>query len=239
MLPGMTPNPSAATSQTRSPIFEPLNAAREEIRLVVIHPSEENNAPIECTLLGASLEDDTDLEYLTLSYAWGDPSVTSPVIVNDVEHQVTTNLKAALQRLRDNGYAMLPIWIDTLCINQADVDEKNVQIKYMPKIFRRSKQTLAWLGDDDEKCNGRAVFQALRLLGQTWQAHYVERVTEFDEAFLAKLLDAVQDRPELDEWRIVTSINDMFRWAWWKRRWVVQEVAHKQAFAPDVRRRYA
>ena len=41
-------------------------------------------------------------------------------------------------------------WIDALCINQNDVDEKNRQTSQMSEINRTAKETLAWLGPEGD-----------------------------------------------------------------------------------------
>jgi uncharacterized protein involved in exopolysaccharide biosynthesis len=38
--------------------------------------------------------------YIALSYEWGDASITNPIVVDDIEVQVTTNLESALRELR-------------------------------------------------------------------------------------------------------------------------------------------
>ncbi|KAK3485259.1 uncharacterized protein B0T23DRAFT_389984 [Neurospora hispaniola] len=40
----------------------------------------------------------------------------------------------------------LTLWIDQLCINQSDSDEKAVQVGLMSQIYSRAKQVLIWLG---------------------------------------------------------------------------------------------
>lgn len=43
-----------------------------------------------------------------------------------------------------------PIWIDALCINQNDPDEKTTQIPLMGRIYSQSKHTMAYLGGADD-----------------------------------------------------------------------------------------
>jgi Heterokaryon incompatibility protein (HET) len=39
------------------------------------------------------------------------------------------------------------IWIDALCINQADLVEKSHQVNFMGKIYEHTTQVLIWIGD--------------------------------------------------------------------------------------------
>jgi len=39
------------------------------------------------------------------------------------------------------------MWIDALCIDQADLQEKGHQVAHMGQIFRRADRVVIWLGD--------------------------------------------------------------------------------------------
>jgi len=80
------------------------------IRLVVIDPGDWDT-PISCRLLYRRLNQGSD--YVALSYAWGSPRATKPVLVNDVEVQVTVNLESALRHIRRRK-GPRTIWIDAI-----------------------------------------------------------------------------------------------------------------------------
>ncbi|KAK4198933.1 hypothetical protein QBC40DRAFT_152919, partial [Triangularia verruculosa] len=42
-----------------------------------------------------------------------------------------------------------PIWIDAVCINQRDVDERGSQVSLMMRVFQSAKHVLAWAGKSD------------------------------------------------------------------------------------------
>jgi hypothetical protein len=54
-------------------------------------------------------------------------------------------------------------WIDAICINQADLDERTEQIKIMRQIYRKAHSVAVWLGDDDGD-GGTAVDLLYRLV---------------------------------------------------------------------------
>ncbi|KAL9066380.1 MAG: hypothetical protein Q9161_007599 [Pseudevernia consocians] len=58
---------------------------------------------------------------------------------------VTSNLYEGLQRLRRRKSVHV-IWVDAVCINQDDVQERNQQILYMARIYKQAKQVVVWLG---------------------------------------------------------------------------------------------
>ena len=95
--------------------------------------------------------------YGALSYVWGDQSVKETILVNGQEFSVTVNLAAALQKLggyweiahKERGSPPFRIWIDALCINQKDTEEKVRQIELMGYIYYHADPVFAWLGIDE------------------------------------------------------------------------------------------
>jgi hypothetical protein len=83
--------------------------------------------PLVIDMLHAEL-DDICLEYEALSYVWGDPQTSKHVSVrpysNGKHIPITTSLDAALRHLRQRTEPRT-IWIDALCIQQSDVQERN------------------------------------------------------------------------------------------------------------------
>jgi hypothetical protein len=126
------------------------------------------NDRVTCSLEHIALTDNNEPKFVALSYVWGDPDFTHCIMVNGHSFAVTANLYAALRHLRKVsstiGFdaAEFPFWIDAICINQADVDEKSLQIPRMREIYSSASQVIAWLGEntvsDEEKV--RFVFEA-------------------------------------------------------------------------------
>jgi len=40
----------------------------------------------------------------------------------------------------------MPLWIDAVCINQDDLDEKTAQVRMMKEIYSGAVEVVAWLG---------------------------------------------------------------------------------------------
>jgi hypothetical protein len=57
------------------------------------------------------------------------------------------------------------LWVDSICINQEDNDEKNVQVNMMQEIYQHSSQVLIWLGLPTAESD--LLFQTIR--SSTWQ----------------------------------------------------------------------
>ncbi|KAF4627338.1 hypothetical protein G7Y89_g10818 [Cudoniella acicularis] len=87
-----------------------------------------------------------DLHYQALSYEWGDPDVLRPlvgVLLNGHEVPATPNLRLALGHILNDPWYY---WIDALCINQRDFDERAQQVRLMTRIYHDADDIDVWLG---------------------------------------------------------------------------------------------
>ncbi|OCL15030.1 HET-domain-containing protein, partial [Glonium stellatum] len=125
-------------------IYTNLDRGRREIRLISVTPGEWSDE-INCEFTVASLDDRP--EYYALSYTWGDPTITRPIIINGVRKQATVSLESALRRLRETAEPSIMIWIDALCINQEDSVERSHQVGMMGDIYRFTREALIWIGE--------------------------------------------------------------------------------------------
>lgn len=105
---------------------------------------------------------DDDIEFETISYAWGDSTRVGSLPIAGTEGQhiaLTQSLVGALPHLfRECRTGAL--WIDQICINQGDVQERERQVAMMGDVFENSKRTLVWLGLDDE--TGRLAAECIK-----------------------------------------------------------------------------
>ena len=74
-------------------------------------------------------------DYITLSYVWGEPHIDDWITVDDCEFPVTRNLFVILQQLWVSHPPGLGIWIDAVCINQQDIEERACEVKKMKVIY--------------------------------------------------------------------------------------------------------
>ena len=83
--------------------------------------------------------------YIALSYVWGDPINQVAILVNNVELLVRPNLYYALAKLRQQRTEAW-VWVDAICIDQANDDEKSWEVNRMRDIFQRAETVYHWLG---------------------------------------------------------------------------------------------
>jgi len=116
--------------------FAPLDPNRNEIRLLTLSPGQ-SDEQLRCSLSTMSLA--THPVYNALSYVWGDPVYTgNNLTIDGHPFSITPNLHSALRHLRQasGGYdCQVPLWVDALCINQGDMDERSQQVAMMRDIY--------------------------------------------------------------------------------------------------------
>lgn len=111
----------------------------ENIRLLKLSQTE--TGQLECELHEIELSDEYNpqeapTKYAALSYTWGDTSNTVTLICDGKDMQITHNLAEALHMtLRANPHGFL--WVDQICINQHDNEEKAGQVRRMTLIYNR------------------------------------------------------------------------------------------------------
>ena len=114
-----------------------ITRTSQPFRLLEIKPSSEPSSQIECTLHHANLL--TKPKFKALSYVWGDQSLKVPILLDSKRYYVTRNCYGALLRLRELGEKI--VWIDAICIDQTNNDEKASQIPQMEKYMQQWKQS--------------------------------------------------------------------------------------------------
>lgn len=132
--------------------YEPLDQTHDCIRLLEISPIRKLWVPlphyhlqIQCTIKHVKFSERP--EYEALSYMWGDDAEKHEIRINGETFKVATNLYHALWFLRARAAGNpLRFWIDAMCINQRDVEEKTRQIRLMPHIYFRATTVVVWLG---------------------------------------------------------------------------------------------
>jgi hypothetical protein len=88
------------------------------------------------------------VEYIALSYSWGRPELSETLICNGKARPISSNNTAALIALR-NPAESIYIWIDAVCIDQTNPQEKSAQVARMLNIYKKARSVVAWLGEPD------------------------------------------------------------------------------------------
>ncbi|KAF6814627.1 heterokaryon incompatibility protein [Colletotrichum plurivorum] len=131
---------------------------RNEIRLLELYPGDEGS-PLHADFTTTNLESNYTA-YDALSYTWADETGNTdrcrPLFVGPFWDRmpITRNCEQALGsvRRRAETSAWMPveiprkIWVDSVCINQIDADERSSQVALMGKIYSTATEVLVYLG---------------------------------------------------------------------------------------------
>jgi hypothetical protein len=102
--------------------------------------------PLKCVLSTINLDDSP--KFTALSYVWGEDPPTPQyfILCGEFQVKVTANCYSALRHLR-NKLGKFRIWVDAICIDQANLVEKLQQVPLMGDIFSSAELVYIWLGE--------------------------------------------------------------------------------------------
>jgi hypothetical protein len=184
------------------------------IRIVHLQPrsTKRHGEEIECSLTHVAFGDRP--QYKALSYAWGKSTNTRTILLDGIRVTVGDNLAAALVNIRglqSAGEEPQAIWIDALCINQSDIEERSRQVRLIPFIYARAQLVLVWLGlgpnfTFQDLCREEAVLRTK----QTPKHGSVTTHVAYSHGMYG--------RHKMD---IIVSLC---RRDYWRRLWIIQEI---------------
>ncbi|KAF2742962.1 HET-domain-containing protein [Sporormia fimetaria CBS 119925] len=185
-----------------------------------IFEKENNRSPLTATRTQRKLHRYTWGDYVALSYCWGLGSGKHlrHIILNDRFIAVTENLEIALHTVRiSNDIEFTMLWVDALCINQGDQEEKFFEIRRMKNIYGGAIGVFVHLGyaDDDEEARlGRAVLQSI-----------ASKVADAIQRDRLDLLEHQVDATDKDQCRRMSALVKVLSRPYFRRLWILQELA--------------
>ncbi|KAI3325137.1 HET-domain-containing protein [Xylariaceae sp. AK1471] len=197
--------------------YKPLNAG--EIRLLVLKRSSCYPSVIQAELIHRPIYPPPDYE--AVSYRWGSSELTEEALVDGCRFPVT---KSAFNVLlaRRSVWRERTIWIDQLCINQENLQEKSEQVQLMCDIYHHASRVIAYLGGDwQSRLAGPLIYEL-------WALTYQYNTDEFGSA-------AFSAESKSQRWR---AMADLFSNEYFNRTWIIQEIAVGQKTELYVGRMY-
>ncbi|KAL8740940.1 MAG: hypothetical protein Q9184_008441, partial [Pyrenodesmia sp. 2 TL-2023] len=190
-----------------------------QIRLLELLPGT-SGFPIRCRLRYEDLNPrSTVLGFQALSYCWGNSSERKSIIIDNATLlTVTTSLYLALHYIRDISKPKL-LWVDAVCINQKDTEEKNQQVALMRRIYSAASAVLIWLGEPSHDSHA-----AFELIPEILRAKRLDEASGIQNGDLWDL--------SKDHWGLPWTTDPVWyplfallRRPWFKRAWIIQELA--------------
>ncbi|RFU30889.1 hypothetical protein B7463_g5465, partial [Scytalidium lignicola] len=215
--------------------YKPLDKSKSEIRLLeILNVSEKATI---CQLHIVSLP--SAPVFTALSYVWGDPRVTENIFLGGNLIAVTINLAAALKSVKKHWQKVFPerdpslfrLWVDAICVNQENNDEKSSQVQQMSSIYSSAELVIAWLGVESEKLS--LAFDTCEILTREFEKAVPfpdQPPNSADIQWLSAYPSLCEvDDPDLE---VTFDFQKNRRWAafdhllclsYWERIWIAQE----------------
>jgi hypothetical protein len=133
---------------------------------------------------------------------------------------VKQNLYDALKAFKEVGIGGL-LWVDALCINQGDFDERAAQVALMDQLYSMATKVLIWLGPSDQG------FKDLVLATKEFMPAYVGHLQSSTGASPNSILDPSWDKAlglKVVSTRLVNMALFYAACRWFTSAWVAQEV---------------
>ncbi|KAJ4288119.1 hypothetical protein N0V90_012136 [Kalmusia sp. IMI 367209] len=207
-------------------LYTTLEPSKSQIRILEIQPAANFTDPIIVELKVFSLDNDNYENYTSftaLSYCWGPPVMDHSIILGGYHFPITQSLDSALRHLRNKfGHRVFNHatgkmsndacwWIDQICINQADIDERGSQVSLMRRIYKRATGVHIWLGDESD--DSSKALDVLTTLGAP-PTHAPGEKTIHYPSFSKLEIE--------NHWK---ALRALFKRPWFERVWIRQEIA--------------
>ena len=150
--------------------------------------------------------------YTSVSYSWNDQQRDHDIHVDSHKLKIIENLRIGLPHLIKKASTQF-LWVDEICIDQENEEEKAVQVPLMEEIYTRCQECLVWLGDGTPETD--------------IAIDVIPRISEYVKLYGAKKAWERQginvQSPEILESNLWRGIVNLFSRPWFTRVWTLQE----------------
>lgn len=166
-----------------------------------------------------------------LSLAWA--PVPVPNGIPDIQptgqrYPMSRNVVVAIVHLCLAGFNGGWFWIDSVCIDQQNHDEKETQVALMDEIYSRADSVVVWLGPDTTDLKEFAWLHDdfLVAISEYIKARGLDYVKQ-QHLYSPEFMSELNISKDPSEWATIWNKYLAFyrRRRWFSRSWVVQEVA--------------
>lgn len=184
-----------------------LDNPSKDVRILKFTSAHEYHVEIELDIVQPRAEHNNNpIEYNALSWCWrtvaGETeTLKEPIVI--VHHEkkykftVSKSLADALRALRQRAERINRLWVDWICINQKNIEERNNQVQLMSVVYGEARCVYVWLGQ-----------------------HTDDSAMAFK--FIPELLDLdkfpnLVKKPDAHHWN---ALKQLMMRDWFSRRWV-------------------
>ncbi|TQS33593.1 hypothetical protein Golomagni_06056, partial [Golovinomyces magnicellulatus] len=250
-------------SQLPKYTYSPLDESASEVRFLALKSSQNSteSEPISCRIVTASLDDvpserdfwpSSALQlYNPLSYCWGQGEATKEIILDGCSFKIRPSLHDALSHFRQTKLESSDAfwhgaqdtsetywWIDAICVNQEDMEERKSQVALMSRLYRSAHTVRVWLGPEAD--NSALAMDIVRKLAYRPDDPEEEYSWEYSREnpgkthrpggpgrpmIEIKQPDAGPPISSLEKKENYSALVKLFQRPWFSRVWVQQEAA--------------
>ncbi len=163
-------------------------------------------------------ETQNDPDTASLFYHTGGSHYQQTITCDGIEVTIGGELYSAFKRLR---YSEKPrvLWVDALCINQNDLDERKSHVQLMGQIYAHASKVVIWLGEGIPA--NVPAFEALKAGG----LRLAELQKQESDPHIRRAKFMTDPEMRGQHW---DGLGDLLRNTWFERVWVIQEIANAQ-----------
>jgi hypothetical protein len=187
----------------------------EWTRVLELHPG--TGGHLSCSLMSRKIGE-IILKYEALSYVWGSDAVENEVNIecDGSNLSIGPNLARALTRIRLESESRL-LWVDAICINQKDDDERSRQVQCMGDIYANASRVLVWIGESVRN-EAAECFDLIRKTNTLLDDLYLQ-YPDVEAIPPIQCQEIIDTNPA--DWDMVRRFMES---PWFTRVWVLQEV---------------
>ncbi|KAF2499212.1 hypothetical protein BU16DRAFT_447650, partial [Lophium mytilinum] len=206
--------------------YHHLERHQQEIRLLRLLP-DSRSVLREVELLDCIPLAEAQGKYSAISYCAGDPHRTRVITVNGIPFNIFANLGEALDEVchfwvENHADEDLLVWVDQICINQSDFQERSHQVGFMQSIYHNAEQVFVCPSSDPS--TGSGIYWLQRLhddLMSNCSMQYASKKLPLDAEQLFTHFDKLSKRDDFQEG--LPGFLNLIRAEWFRRAWVYQE----------------
>lgn len=212
-----------------NPFYEyiPLHPKEPSLRLLVLKKG--NGQDLQGEIVHTSFVHNVR-PYEAVSYAWGPGFMVDTISLSGRRLPIAFNLSLILQDLR-SPYKDRVLWVDAVCIDQGNEDEKSHQVQQMKTIYSGAERVLFCVGRPTSytdllmasllKLQNELESRALDdwpVIKAAWQNVQIKMIDNHLSSQSKQLvaLNSLQ----------VQGLNYILEQSWFRRVWIIQEVAN-------------
>lgn len=217
------PNFDIARNKERGFLHPPIDS-RRQVRVLKILP-EDTTKDLVCEYGIVDFDGASPSSYFALSYTWGNATGTDDVhdifIVDGSKQRVPFCVRRNVWEFLTSGVVRKklsgrPIYIDAICINQLDNDEKGHQIQLMQSVYSRALEVIIWLGSSIVHPEDDSNLRSLQVHGD-WVWKEKRAMTAGAGLGLGGNDMTFADKQKL-------AVEFISSQPYWSRTWIIQEI---------------